>query len=86
MNLKDKLDIIRNDLNKINNSHKELLLKGLDIKLERVGKKYNQTIIDNCKYILSRNNYKVMMSINRYNRRKEKKNEEKLKYRFINDN
>lgn len=60
----------------------ETLKKGLDKKLNRSESNYEKSIIKNCEYILSRNSYKALMTIDRYNKRKERNNyEEETKYR-----
>lgn len=64
---------------------KDNVLKNeLDRKLNKIDDMYNKTIELNCDYILSRSNYKVLKTIDRYNKQKEKKgNEDKLNRGFI---
>ena len=77
MTLRDKLLNIKKELY-LDKSPKEIIKEGIDIKIGRTEDNYNETVKKNCMYILSRSNYKVMMAIDRYNRRKDRinKNEE----------
>lgn len=82
MTLRDKLNEINKELIKI--PRDKIFNDGVNVKLERSQDNYSTIIEKNCKYIMSRNNYKAMMAIDRYNKRKEKKgNEEENKYGFI---
>lgn len=83
MTLREKLNSIANDLKPIRKE--SILQQGIDTKLGRSQRKYQEAIEQNCRYILSRNNHKVLMAIDRYNRRKEKENndEKEDKYGFV---
>ena len=63
----------------------EALQKGLDKKLKRTSKAYEKAVQKNCEYILSRSNYKVLMAIDRHEKKKEKEDEdeEETNYGFI---
>lgn len=80
MTLKETLNEIKKEL--IPRDRDEIFREGVNIKLGRNERKYENAVEANCKYILSRSNYKAMMAIDRYNKRKEKNNEE-TKYGFI---
>ena len=84
MTLRDKLLNIKKELY-LDKDPKEIIKEGIDIKIGRTEDNYNETVKKNCMYILSRSNYKVMMAIDRYNRRKDRinKNEENDKYGFV---
>ena len=74
------LNEIKKDLNK----KEDPLKRGVNIKINRSLSNYRKNIELNCKYILSRNNYKAFMAIDRYTKRKERnKNEEEVKWGFI---
>ena len=77
--LYDKLIQIRSEL--IENAN--VLEEGLDKKLDRTSKAYIDAVNKNCKYILSRSNYKAIMAIDRYEKHKEKSDEKKDNYGFI---
>ena len=79
MTLFDKLMSIKNELDNLSNN---ALKEGLDIKLDRIERKYNNIIEANCNYILSRSNYKVFKALNRY-AKKEKLNVKKSIRGFI---
>ena len=82
MTLREKLNQINKELQPIDRD--SILQEGLDIKLGRSEKNYQEAIQRNCMYILSRNNHKAMMAIDRYNKRKEKNNDdEESNYGFI---
>ncbi len=59
------------------------LESGLDKKLERTNNNYIFTLKKNCEYILSRNNYKAIKAIEKYNNKKENEDEEESKCGFI---
>lgn len=80
-NLYNKLKSIKYDLDKAQSINP--LEDGLDIKLKRAESKYKQNIINNCNYILSKNNCKVMMIISNYMSNKENNNGEETKYTTI---
>lgn len=84
MTLRDKLLNIKKELY-LDKNPKEIIQEGIDIKIGRTEDKYNETVKKNCMYILSRSNYKVMMAIDRYNKRKDRinKDEENDKYGFV---
>jgi len=74
---------VSNELRTIENP----LQEGLNIKTNRSIENYRKNIELNCKYILSRSNYKVVTSIEKYMKKKEKVgNEEKNKWGFIETN
>lgn len=82
MTLKDKLLEMKKELVILDRN--EIFENGVNIKLLRSENNYKNSVKNNCDYILSRNNYKAIMAMDRYNRWKEKKiNEEKNKYGFI---
>lgn len=81
MTLDEKLNEIKKELIAI--SPKKILRDGLNKKLGRSDKKYQKAIEENCRYILSRSNYKAMLAISRYEKRKEKNNETEAKYGFV---
>lgn len=82
MTLRDKLISIEKEL--VDLDREKIYNDGVDIKLGRSEDNYQHIIEENCKYILSRSNYKAMMAIDRYNKRKEKnKDEKKNEYGFI---
>ena len=82
MTLKDKLLEIKKELVVLDRD--KMFEDGVNVKLLRSEDNYKKAIENNCEYILSRNNYKAIMAMDRYDRWKEKKaNEEKNKYRFI---
>lgn len=82
MTLKDKLLEIKKELIVLDRD--KIFEDGVNIKLLRSENNYKNSVENNCDYILSRNNYKAIMAMDRYNRWKEKKiNEEKNKYGFI---
>ena len=82
MTLREKLKQIKNELTP--QDPESIFREGVNIKLGRSEDKYEDAIRKNCAYILSRNNYKAMMAIDRYNRRKEKnKDEEETNYGFV---
>ena len=84
MTLRDKLLNIKKELY-LNKNPKEIIKEGIDIKLGRTEDNYNETVKKNCMYILSRSNYKAMMAIDRYTKRKDKKSkdEQEDNYGFI---
>ena len=55
-----------------------LLNNGLDIKLDRTDKLYQNMIERNIEYLLYRNNTKVIRNIEKYYKKKAKENEKKL--------
>ena len=82
--LYSKLVEIKEELNEVSSdigSFKE----GLDIKLNRIEDNYNQIIENNCNYILSRSNYKVFKALERFEKKKEKEDGEKINRGFIQD-
>lgn len=82
MTLKDKLLEIKKELVILDRN--EIFENGVNVKLLRSEENYKNSIENNCDYILSRNNHKAIMAMDRYNRWKEKRiNEEKNKYGFI---
>ena len=84
MTLKDNIRQIKKELY-INKTPEQILQEGVELKLGRAENKYNEAIKKNCMYILSRSNYKAMMAIDRYTKRKDKenKNEQEDNYGFI---
>lgn len=80
---------LRGTLNQIKDELKpqdkdKILQSGVDLKLGRTEKNYEEAVKRNCMYILSRNNHKAMMAIDRYNKRKEKNQDDKeSNYGFI---
>lgn len=57
---------------------------GVNTKLTRSQKNYENNIEENCKYILSRSNYKAMMAMDRYSKWKENRKDGKEdEYGFI---
>lgn len=79
-----KLIHIKRELNDCLNLKDSVLKNELDRKLNKIDYMYNKTIELNCDYILSRSNYKVLKTIDRYNKQKEKtQNENKLNRGFI---
>ena len=82
MTLKDNLLKIKDEL--IEKDPDIIYNQGVDIKLGRSEDNYQKAIQKNCEYILSRSNHKVIMALDRYNKRKEKnKDDEKSKFGFI---
>lgn len=81
MTLEEKLNEIKKELIVV--SPKKILRDGLNRKLGRSSKRYQKAIEENCRYILSRSNYKAMLAISRYEKRKEKNNETEDKYGFV---
>lgn len=57
--------------------------EGLNIKLTRIDDNYNQIVENNCNYILSRSNIKVLRALNRFEKKKGRENEEKINRGFI---
>ena len=84
MTLKDNIRKIKKELY-INKTPEQILQEGVELKLGRAENKYNEAIKKNCMYILSRSNYKAMMAIDRYTKRKDKKSkdEQEDNYGFI---
>lgn len=82
MTLNEKLTSIKTELKRIPKN--EIIKEGVDTKLGRSQKNYEEAIEKNCKYILSRDNYKAMIAIARYAKKKERLNdEEEIKYGFV---
>lgn len=82
MTLKENLNNIKRELEPRDPG--QILEEGLNIKLGRTERNYEDAVKRNCMYILSRNNYKAMMAIDRYNKWKEKnQDEEESNYGFI---
>lgn len=81
MTLRETLEKIQQELTPINRN--KILVEGVNKKLGRTEREYNDAVELNCKYILSRSNYKALMAINRFNKRKEKNDEEESEYGFI---
>lgn len=81
MSLKETLNEIRKELTPLDRN--KIFEEGVNIKLGRTKENYEKAIELNCRYILSRSNYKALMAIDRYNKRKEKNNEEESEYGFI---
>ena len=82
MTLNEKLIEIKTEL--IHIPKKDIIKEGVDTKLGRAQRHYEQAIEKNCKYILSRDNYKAMIAIARYTKKKERLNdEEEIKYGFV---
>ena len=71
-----KLISIKKELNNCITFKDTILQNELDKKLTKIDELYNKTIELNCDYILSRSNYKVLKTIDRYNKKKEKTNNE----------
>ena len=57
--------------------------EGLNIKLTRIEDNYNSIVEQNCNYILSRSNIKVFRALNRFEKKKEKEDGEKINRGFI---
>ena len=82
MTLNEKLREIKTELKRIPKN--EIIKDGVDTKLGRSRRNYEEAIEKNCKYILSRDNYKAMIAIARYAKKKERLNdEEEIKYGFV---
>lgn len=81
MDLYNKLFSIKNELN---NWSKESFKEGLQIKLNRIEKNYNEAIEKNFDYILSRSNYKIFKALNTYNKKESKQDGKKDNRGFIN--
>ena len=83
MTLNEKLTKIKTELKRIPTN--EIIKDGVDTKLGRSRRNYEEAIEKNCKYILSRDNYKAMIAISRYTKKKERLNdeEEEIKYGFV---
>ena len=83
MTLNEKLTKIKTELKRIPKN--EIIKDGVDTKLGRSRRNYEEAIEKNCKYILSRDNYKAMIAISRYTKKKERLNdeEEEIKYGFV---
>ena len=82
MTLNEKLKEIKTELKRIPKN--EIIKDGVDTKLGRSRRNYEEAIEKNCKYILSRDNYKAMIAISRYEKKKERLNdEEEIKYGFV---
>ena len=65
-------------------SAEKVYLEAARCKLGASAKHYQEVVEKNCRYILSRNNHKALMCIERYNKRKEKQNyEQENKIGFI---
>lgn len=80
MTLKDKLISLKIE----QYDPTELLINCVSTRLKISKEIYEDKVEKNCMYILSRNNYKTMKALDRYQRRKEKNNyEEENKYGFI---
>ena len=84
MTLKDNIQQIKKELY-INKTPEQNLQDGVNVKIGRTENNYNEAIKKNCMYILSRSNYKAMMAIDRYTKRKDKKSkdEQEDNYGFI---
>lgn len=79
MTLRDKLNSLR-----ITYEDKdELFSRCVADRLARSKDIYEEALEKNCDYILSRDNLKVIRSLNRYEKRKEKNNEKEAKFGFI---
>lgn len=81
MILRETLHKIKQELDTIDKIGKDSLDLGLDIKMHRVENLYTESIRQNCKYILSRSNYKAMMVIDRYYKKENR--DDKDNYGFI---
>ena len=83
MTLNEKLTKIKTELKRIPKN--EIIKDGVDTKLGRSRRNYEEAVEKNCKYILSRDNYKAMIAIARYTKKKERLNdeEEEIKYGFV---
>ena len=79
MTLRDKL----NSLRIFYEDKDELFSRCVTERLTRSKDIYEEVLEKNCSYILSRNNLKVIRSLNRYEKRKEKNNEKEAKFGFI---
>lgn len=79
--LRNRLLSIKYDLEGADNM--DPLNEGLNIKLDRTEHNYQQNIIKNCNYILSRNNCKAILALSKYMEQQEKENGEKIKYTSI---
>lgn len=81
MSLNANLTKIRKELTPIPRS--KIMADGVSRKLGRSEKNYEKTVEANCRYILSRSNYKALMAVDRYEKYKEKNNETESSYGFI---
>lgn len=80
--LYNKLKEIKYELDSLS-SNITSFKEGIDIKLNRIQDNYNAVIEQNCNYILSRSNLKVLKTLDRFEKRKEKKDGEKINRGFI---
>lgn len=79
-----RLNRILNKMQKELVEIKDPMKQGVIKKQNRSLTNYQKNIKSNCNYILSRNNYKAYMAIDRYKKKKEKKgNEKETKWGFI---
>lgn len=67
-----KLLEIKKELEKCEKEKSKVLQYGIDLKLNRTTNLYNKAVELNCDYILSRSNYKALKAMDRYNKKKEK--------------
>lgn len=73
---------IKKDLDELSSSI-DSFKEGLNIKLIRIEDNYNSIVEQNCNYILSRSNIKVFRALNRFEKKKEKEDGEKINRGFI---
>lgn len=73
---------IKKDLDELSSSI-DSFKEGLNIKLTRIEDNYNSIVEQNCNYILSRSNIKVFRALNRFEKKKEKEDGEKINRGFI---
>lgn len=59
------------------------LKEGVDIKLDRAERRYDEIVERNCDYILSRSNYKVFKALTAYEKRRKKQDGKKNHRGFI---
>ena len=76
MKISDKLLYLKSLFENVDKQ--ALLNNGLDIKLDRTDKLYQNMIERNIEYLLYRNNTKVIRNIEKYYKKKVKENEKKL--------
>ena len=73
---------IKKELDELSSST-DSFKQGLNIKLTRIEDNYNSIVEQNCNYILSRSNIKVLRALNRFEKKKEKEDGEKINRGFI---
>jgi len=77
------LNSMKSDLSKYGDKE-EAFREAFQIKNDRAVTNYEHTVKLNCRYILTRSNYKAIKAIERYNKKKERdQDEDKFEYGFI---